>query len=130
MDVGSLRLRGQIDMMYEDASGAWHVLDYKSDRVQPSEIAHHARQYEMQLMLYAVAVERMTGRPPADVSLYFLRPAAAHRIAITPDRLASAEQRVHELAGELTRARRGGSFEMRRGDHCTFCPYRRLCGSA
>ncbi len=75
------RLQGYIDCLYEDDQGQWSVLDYKTNNVSADQVATAAAGYEMQMFVYALAAERVLGRPPAELTLYFLRPGVAHRLA-------------------------------------------------
>ena len=127
MDLGLARLRGQIDLLYQDASGEWHIVDYKSDRVGDEGPAGHAPRYELQMLAYAAAAESYLGRPPADATLYFLRPAATHVLSISPAAMGAARERFARLGAELIAARRAGSFGLRRSAACAFCPYGPLC---
>jgi ATP-dependent exoDNAse (exonuclease V) beta subunit len=76
-----LYLHGFIDCLYQDAAGKWHLLDYKTNRVAADKVAAAAGLYEMQLGLYALAVEQILGQPPAELAVHFLRPSAEHRFA-------------------------------------------------
>ena len=127
MDCPPAVLRGQIDLLCQDPDGAWHVVDYKSDRVGPEAIEAHARGYELQLLVYAAAAGRHLGAPPAGAELYFLRPAATWSFQVTPDALGAVEGRAASLARELISARRGGRFARRQGRWCASCPYGSLC---
>jgi len=48
--------------------------DYKTNRVEPDRLAEVAAGYEMQMLLYALAVEQVLGRGPDELVLCFLRP--------------------------------------------------------
>jgi CRISPR/Cas system-associated exonuclease Cas4 (RecB family) len=124
-------LRGQIDLLYQDTAGAWHLVDYKSDRLEAETMAksleEHARRYELQVLAYAAAAARHIGQPPTEAALYFLRPGLTYTFALTPAILAAAEQRLSGVAEELVAARRSGHFQRRDGRYCSFCPYRSLC---
>ncbi|HUT90211.1 MAG TPA: UvrD-helicase domain-containing protein [Thermoguttaceae bacterium] len=74
-------LQGYIDCLYQDAASRWVVLDYKTNRVTASTIGAVAAGYEMQMLLYALAIERILGEPPGDLVLHFLRLAAEHHFA-------------------------------------------------
>jgi ATP-dependent exoDNAse (exonuclease V) beta subunit len=67
-------LQGFIDCLYRDASGGWHVIDYKTNRVAAGELADVAAGYEMQMLVYGMAVERILGQAPKELTLCFLRP--------------------------------------------------------
>ena len=71
-------LQGFIDCLYRDASNRWRVIDYKTNRVEPGRLAEAAAGYEMQMYVYALAVERILGEAPAELTLCFLRPALEH----------------------------------------------------
>jgi ATP-dependent helicase/nuclease subunit A len=71
-------LQGFIDCLYQDPAGRWHVLDYKTNRVSPGGLAAAAAAYEMQLGVYALAVEQILGEPPGRLSIHFLRPSLEH----------------------------------------------------
>lgn len=72
-------LEGVIDCLYQDTGGRWHVLDYKTNRVAAAGVAQAAAPYEMQMLLYGLAVERILHEPPASLVLHFLRPSVEHR---------------------------------------------------
>ena len=67
-------LQGFIDCLYCDAEGRWRLIDYKTNRVTADRLAATAADYEMQMLVYALAVERILRQPPAELVLYFLRP--------------------------------------------------------
>jgi ATP-dependent exoDNAse (exonuclease V) beta subunit len=76
-------LQGFIDCLYLDATGAWHVLDYKTNQVDATTLAAAASQYEMQMLVYALAVERILGQAPASIVLHFLRTGLEHEFKLT-----------------------------------------------
>ena len=127
MDYPNLTVRGQIDLIYQDVAGRWHIVDYKSDRAGAEDIRQHAQRYELQMLLYALAAKRHLGDAPAEATLYFLRPALAHSFAITPESLEQASRRACGLATEVALARRSGQFTRRTSEFCEFCPYHSLC---
>jgi ATP-dependent exoDNAse (exonuclease V) beta subunit len=74
-------LQGYIDCLYQDQQGDWHLVDYKTNNVTADACSQAARQYEMQLYVYAMAVERALGREPVELVLHFLRPGVEHVVA-------------------------------------------------
>jgi len=127
LELGPARLRGQIDLLHQDAAGRWHVVDYKSDRLDGESAAAHSRRYELQVLLYAAAAERHFGQRPADARLYYLRNGQTHDFDTTAEAIAAARERAADLARSLIAARRGKEFTPRRGDPCGACPYDALC---
>src|SRR5262245_25426272 len=47
-------IQGVIDCLYEDSSGNWHILDFKTNDVPAKGVARNAEQYELQLQVYAI----------------------------------------------------------------------------
>ncbi|MCD4699109.1 MAG: UvrD-helicase domain-containing protein [Phycisphaerae bacterium] len=127
---GVIDITGQIDLLYRDAAGAWHVVDYKSDRIGPGEVEAHAKRYELQMMIYLAAAGRGLDGSVSDATVYFLRAGVSHRFAATSETIAGAENRLTDLAAELVRCRRAGQFP-RIGETdvllCKTCPYAGLC---
>ena len=65
-------LQGVVDCYLEEDEGIT-VIDYKTDRVRNRAAAlERAKLYEPQLRAYAMALERMTGKPVERCVLYFL----------------------------------------------------------
>ncbi|MEX0977714.1 MAG: UvrD-helicase domain-containing protein [Pirellulales bacterium] len=93
-------LRGFIDRLYQDASDRWHVLDFKTNRTTPAGLAAQAAPYEMQMLLYALAAERILGTPPASLTLHFLRTQGEHEFAWD----AAARRRVITLVNDGIKA--------------------------
>ena len=89
-------LQGFIDCIYKDAAGGWHVLDYKTNRgVTPQTLADVAAPYEMQMLVYALAAERILGGPPVELVLHFLRPGLEYEFQLNDQ----SRRRVIELVG-------------------------------
>jgi ATP-dependent helicase/nuclease subunit A len=65
--------QGFIDLLYEDAAGGWHILDFKTNVVSRENLADVAANYEMQMLVYALAAEKILKCPPQELSLHFLR---------------------------------------------------------
>ena len=116
-------LRGQIDLWFDD--GAERVLvDYKTDRVEGEQIAERARQYALQLQLYARAIEQAAGRPPDRAVLYFLRPDTAVEVDVGAEARHAAAGVVNDFFEAQSKLR----FPLQTGDHCFRCPhYQGLC---
>jgi ATP-dependent helicase/nuclease subunit A len=65
---GYVLLQGVIDCFFEDENGNLQIVDYKTDRVKdPEELLERHRK---QLELYAVAVEKITGKPVEKTSIW------------------------------------------------------------
>jgi ATP-dependent helicase/nuclease subunit A len=89
-------VRGYLDRLYQDSAGRWHVLDFKTNRVRGGEVAQQAAAYEMQMLVYALATERILGSAPASLTLHFLRSGAEHPFAWNE----AARQRTIDLVNQ------------------------------
>jgi CRISPR/Cas system-associated exonuclease Cas4 (RecB family) len=118
MEIENLVLRGQIDLWFEDR-GKTVLVDYKTDRVTPAEAPARAEQYALQLRLYALALERLTGRMPDEAHIYFLRPNVAVPVDLRPSLFDAPEAAVREFREAQERQH----FPLREGDHCRACPH-------
>ena len=86
-------LQGYIDLLYLNSAGRWVILDYKTNQATAATIDQVASSYEMQMLLYALAVEQILGSPPEDLILCFLRPGLEHHFNWNQ----AARERVTEL---------------------------------
>ena len=123
MAVEGLVTRGQVDLWFEEG-GELVLVDYKTDAVSAVEARRRAADYALQLRLYAMAVERVAGRPPDRAWLHFLRPNALVEVDLTPSLLEGPEAIVRDFADAWARL----EFPLREGDRCHRCPFfRDLC---
>jgi ATP-dependent helicase/nuclease subunit A len=66
-------IQGVIDLLYQDAQGGWHVLDWKTEWTPEEEIEERAQEHRLQMAVYARAVQRQLGVEPR-IELCFLSP--------------------------------------------------------
>jgi ATP-dependent helicase/nuclease subunit A len=95
-----LLLRGTIDCLFRDGDG-WHIVDYKTDAVEPEDASRVADRYRMQISLYALALERAEYELPCTVSVHFLGPDITCEIPVTPDMTASAAATATDVARRM-----------------------------
>jgi ATP-dependent exoDNAse (exonuclease V) beta subunit len=126
IELDDILLQGRIDLWFEEG-GELVLIDYKTDDVKVAEAADHARSYALQLHLYALALERLTGRLPGRAYVYLLRPDVAVPLALD----AGAIEEARETVAALGRAQSTLDFPLRVAQHCYRCPYfRGLCPAA
>jgi CRISPR/Cas system-associated exonuclease Cas4 (RecB family) len=100
------------------------LVDYKTDRVGAAQAPARAEQYALQLRLYALALERLNGRPPDEAYIYFLRPNTAVPVDLRPSLFDAPEAAVREFREAQERLH----FPLHEGEHCRACPhFTRLC---
>jgi ATP-dependent exoDNAse (exonuclease V) beta subunit len=123
MAVEEVVIRGQVDLWFEER-GELVVVDYKTDDVSAAEAHQRARDYAMQLRLYAMALERLAGRAPSQAWLHFLRPDTAVEVDLTPSLIESPEQTVRDFQEAQSKL----EFPLNEGPRCRRCPFfRDLC---
>jgi len=116
MAVEDLVIRGQIDLWFEEG-GELILVDYKTDEVTAAQAEDRARDYAVQLRLYAMALERLVGRTPSRACLHFLRPNRVVEVDLTPSLIESPEQVVRDFQ----EAQAVLDFPLVEGDHCRRC---------
>jgi CRISPR/Cas system-associated exonuclease Cas4 (RecB family) len=116
--VDDVALVGQIDLWFEE-SGTLVLVDYKTDEVSAAEVPARAGAYTLQLQLYALALERLTGRAPDSALLYFLRPDIAVPVGVTD---AERRQAAVTVRG-FQQSQNDQHFPLREGAHCHRCPF-------
>jgi DNA helicase-2/ATP-dependent DNA helicase PcrA len=103
------------------------ITDYKSSDVRDPAKARQRARESLQLQIYAMGYEAMTGRLPDVVALHFLESGLVGRVAVDPKRLARARARIARAAAGM-RARDYTATP----DYlaCTYCAFRDICPSS
>jgi ATP-dependent helicase/nuclease subunit A len=111
-------IEGRIDLWFEEG-GELVIVDYKTDDVDAAGAAERAGSYALQLQLYALALEKFTGRLPGRAVLAYLRPDIT-----VPVPLAGADlEGAREAVRRFIRAQNELCFPKREGEHCRRCDY-------
>jgi putative RecB family exonuclease len=122
--VGDVRLRGIIDRLELDAAGELVVTDYKTGSV-PSE--YHESKSLTGVHVYALLCERMLGRRPARVQLYYLSKPEAIIARPTEQSVTGVERRAAALWSAIERACARDDFRPHPSRLCDFCTFRPYC---
>jgi ATP-dependent helicase/nuclease subunit A len=70
--VNSVYLQGFVDCLYQDALGKWRLIDYKTGATTP------IKKFQDQLCLYALAMERVIGQVPDELTVCLLQTGREH----------------------------------------------------
>jgi ATP-dependent exoDNAse (exonuclease V) beta subunit len=116
--IDELVLRGQVDLWFE-SNRELILLDYKTDRVTAPVARDSIAGYELQLQIYAMAIERALGRRPDRAILYFLRPNEAVEVDLHPLSLGAAQEAVYQFKLAQSQLH----FPLREGTHCFRCDF-------
>jgi ATP-dependent exoDNAse (exonuclease V) beta subunit len=77
-------ITGKLDCVWQSVDDQWTIIDYKTGRIPRGKSAADVLdEYEMQLAIYSLAVERLTGRWPEHADLLLLREGGL-RISFAP----------------------------------------------
>ena len=100
------------------------ITDYKSSDVRDPAKARQRARDSLQLQIYAMGYEAMTGRLPDAVALHFLDSGLVGRVDVDPKRLAKAREKIAKAA-EGMRAR---DYTPKPDTlACSYCPFRDIC---
>jgi ATP-dependent exoDNAse (exonuclease V) beta subunit len=111
-------VRGQIDLWFEE-SGELILVDYKTDRFHPEAEPERTEGYQLQLRIYAIALQRITGRLPDRAVLEFLRSGVSVDVELSPELLKDAQLVLNRLA----ESQESMEFPLLEGSHCMRCEY-------
>ncbi|MEA2610467.1 MAG: ATP-dependent helicase UvrD/PcrA, partial [Chloroflexota bacterium] len=103
------------------------ITDYKSSDVRDPAKARQRARDSLQLQIYAMGYEAMTGRLPDAIALHFLGSGLIGKVDVDAKRLARARDKIAQAAAGM-RARDYTA----RPDHlaCTYCAFRDICPSS
>jgi putative RecB family exonuclease len=123
-DLGGVRVRGIIDRLDLDEHGELVVTDYKTGSV-PSEL------WEAKSLsgvhVYALLCERMLGRRPARVQLYYLSKPEAIIATPTDQSITGVVRRTTAMHAAIAQACERDDFRPRPGRLCDFCTFKPYC---
>ena len=103
------------------------ITDYKSSDVRDPVKARQRARESLQLQIYAMAYEAMTGRLPDAVQLHFLDSGLVGRADVDPKRLGKAREKI---AGAAAGIRARDYTPKPTTMACTYCPFRDICPSS
>ena len=115
---GSL-ISGSIDWLKPEVNDL-EVIDFKTDAVDREGVLASAKEYDLQLISYALAAEASTKKKVRATTLIFLAPGVVHRTEMTDERRICGRQRIAEIIEAIGRE----AFAI--GDAkppCFKCPY-------
>jgi DNA helicase-2/ATP-dependent DNA helicase PcrA len=103
------------------------ITDYKSSDVRDPAVARQRARDSLQLQIYAMAYEAMTGRLPDAVQLHFLDSGLVGRADVEPARLEKARAKIAVAAAGI----RARDYTPKPSVlACTYCPFRAICPSS
>jgi len=100
------------------------ITDYKSSDVRDPVKAKQRARDSLQLQIYAMGYEALTGRLPDALSMHFLDSGLIGSVPVEPKRLAKAREKIATAAGGI----RGRDYTPTPDRQaCTWCAFRDIC---
>jgi putative RecB family exonuclease len=119
-----LLLRGYVDRVDVNNTGAVRVVDYKTGR-SPSELFEAKALFQMRF--YALVLWRTRGVMPALLQLVYLGNGEILRYVPDEADLLATQRKVEALWAAIERATRSGDWRPRRSALCGWCDHQALC---
>ncbi len=103
------------------------ITDYKTSDVRDTAKARQRARESLQLQIYAMGYEAVSGRLPDALQLHFLDTGVTGRVEVDPKRLTKARARIASAAAGI-RAREFAAKPDR--TTCGYCPFKSICPSS
>jgi RecB family exonuclease len=100
------------------------ITDYKSSDVRDPARAKQRARESLQLQIYAMGYEAMTGRLPDRLALHFLDSGLVGMVDVEPKRLEKAR---HKIATAAAGIRARDYTPTPEATACGWCPFRDIC---
>ncbi len=81
--------------------GNWHVIDYKTQAVKAGSERAAAKTYEMQLFVYAAAIEARLETRPSEVAVHFVRSAREYKFEWSDDDRRRLRERLNRAVRRI-----------------------------
>ncbi len=116
-------LSGSIDRI-DEGPGGTALIDYKTSEIDDAERADDRAKESLQLLVYGLVYEEMTGRRPDRLELRYVLTGQVGSIVTDDARLARTRERIRAIAESV----RAGKFEARPSERtCSICACRPIC---
>jgi len=116
-------IRGQIDLFYLNNEDLLKVIDYKTNDITAGEIPEKVKYYELQMQLYAKALEAIYEKKVAETILYFLVPNQS----VVIDTTEKSCKGLYKTLDTFFTTHKKGDFNKVRNHKCRWCEYETIC---
>jgi ATP-dependent DNA helicase UvrD/PcrA len=126
--LGHDRVVGRWDRVDRTKDGAV-VIDYKSTALadDDGDAAQRKAASDLQLLVYALAHERMYGERPAKVALHFLETGERGEVVPQEDAVGAVRAQITSYAQRIRERRFPAEPLKPEAQTCRACPYNRIC---
>lgn len=123
----SFLISGQIDLLIQYEDGHFELIDFKTDRMVQDDLLRKYEEYLPQLQLYSLAVRKLWGVAPSQVSLFFLDINEEYVETVDEGWLEEAEKRLLQTAQYMGQPKNVSAWATKSGEHCQYCNYHTIC---
>ncbi|MGH7682447.1 MAG: PD-(D/E)XK nuclease family protein, partial [Candidatus Eiseniibacteriota bacterium] len=121
--LGDVVVTGSIDRIDEGPDGVT-LIDYKTSEIDDQDQADKEANDSLQLLVYALAYQEMTGRVPDRLELRYVLTGLVGATTATEARLEKTRVRIQSIADSI----RAGEFDARPSERtCSICACRPIC---
>ena len=121
--LGDVVVTGSIDRIDEGPDGVV-LIDYKTSEIDDQDQADKEANDSLQLLVYALAYQEMTGRTPDRMELRYVLTGLVGATTAGEARLEKTRARIQSIADSI----RAGEFDARPSERtCSICACRPIC---
>ncbi|MEX2288214.1 MAG: UvrD-helicase domain-containing protein [Planctomycetaceae bacterium] len=102
--LGAVIISGKIDCLYQSRDGRWKIVDYKTGRLPARNAAAVLEKYDIQMAIYAFAVQAAIGRKPDSVEIILVgEEITPVSLDLTDAFLSTTSRKIDEAIQQLRR---------------------------
>ncbi len=105
------------------SKGLIKIIDYKANDITPGEIPEKVKHYELQMQLYAKALEAIYGKNVAETKLYFLVPNKS----VVIDTTEKSCKGLYKTLDIFFSTHKKGDFKKLSDNKCRWGEYETIC---
>ena len=120
------KITGRFDRVDMEEDGAV-IMDFKTSEIKTQEMADKRVKENLQLSLYALAYQKIFGKIPKKVALYFLESGIMGSKEVEAEDLEEVKEKVKEVAAGLRQQNYAATPTYMA---CTYCAYNQICSCA
>ena len=124
MDICGIPIRGKIDRLEKDDNGNYYVIDYKTGACDEAE---NSISENIQMNLYALAIEKKFKKLPHEASLYYVNEDKFIRYIITNRQSVDDFKQKLECVIASILNEEFDANPLQGAWTCRWCPYKNIC---
>ena len=119
--IGDITFTGRIDRLEKNPDGKFEVVDFKSGKTVKSK---NKAKTDVQLNIYAKAVEKLKGELPVKASLFYVEKDKMVEYAVTEESVNETIDTIKDMTKEILSENFTATPSY---NACMFCSYQSIC---